>query len=147
MWKIDDHGRKAALRISRGSPPAAAIRVLLADDHVRVRAALRALLQRAAGIDVVGEAADMQSVLDSAARTHPDVIVLDLHMPWGSGLQTIHGLHESEPDCRVLILTMDASGAMASRAMDAGASGYLLKERACRELVNAIHCAAAGGLY
>src|SRR5437899_8167575 len=114
------------------------IRVLLADDHVRVRATLRALLERAEGIDVVGEAADMRSALDSAARDHPDVIVLDLHMPLGSGLQAIHGLHEREPGCRVLVLTMDASGAMASQAMDAGASGYLLKERAGRELVDAI---------
>jgi len=120
------------------------IRVLLSDDHVLVRATLRALLDRTKGIDVVGEAADTQSVLDSAARHHPDVIVLDLHMPLGSGLQAIHALHESEPDCRVLVLTMDASGAMASSAMDAGASGYMLKERAGRELVDAIRCAAAG---
>ncbi|HZU61000.1 MAG TPA: response regulator transcription factor [Solirubrobacteraceae bacterium] len=120
------------------------ITVVLADDHAQVRRSLRLLLQGEEGLDVVGEAAD----LDMAARhVHghaPHVLVLDLQMPGGSGIETIRRLRQECPETQIVVLTMERSPAFAQRALDTGASGFVLKDRADTELPEAVRRTAGG---
>jgi two-component system response regulator NreC len=125
----------------------AAIRVVIVDDHALIRRSLRAVLQIDPGIAVVGEADDQHAAIEAVQRERPDVLVLDLHMPGGSSLETIRRVREIAPACKIIVLTMEASSAFACGALDAGASAYLLKERAGYELPSAVQMVAAGGCY
>lgn len=123
------------------------IRVLLVDDHTLLREGLRALLQAAPGIVVVGEAEDGVAALALARRVVPDVVVLDLDMPGADGASALGALRQERPDVRVLILTVHAEHARLLPLLAAGARGYLTKEAASRELVEAIRVVAAGEVY
>ncbi|WP_405873988.1 response regulator [Streptomyces sp. NBC_00005] len=125
------------------------VRLLLCDDHAVVRAGLRALLSSAAGIEVVGEAGSGEEALAMAARVHPDVVLMDLQL--GDGMDgvtaTRHltaGGEYAEVAPRVLVLTMFDTDADITRAIEAGATGYLLKAERPDELFAAIHSAASG---
>jgi DNA-binding NarL/FixJ family response regulator len=120
--------------------------VLLADDHVIVTEGLGALL-RGHDFDVVGAVGDGQALLDAAKRLRPDVIVTDLSMPRLSGLDVLARLKAEGIESKVIVLTMHKDAALATVAMRAGASGFMLKESAGEELLAAIRQALEGGFY
>ena len=123
------------------------IAVVLADDHVVVRRGLRIALERVPGVTVVGEAGDVQTALAAVAVEQPDVLVLDLNMPGESALAALPGLVDSAPDVAVVVLTMEQDPALARLALDRGARGYVLKQAAEEELVEAIRAVASGGTH
>lgn len=123
------------------------IRIILADDHEMVREGLRLLLRAAPDIAVVGEAENGAAALALARRVVPDIVVLDLDMPGGDGLTTLRELGQTLPTVRVLILTMYAEQERLLPLLEAGARGYLTKEAASQDLVEAIRVVAAGDIY
>src|SRR6185436_2860957 len=120
----------------------ARIRVLLADDHAVVRQGLRTFLDLQEDIEVVAEAADGEAALDAAARTDPDVILLDLVMPRLDGVGALKRLRESR--ARIIVLTSFGDDDKLFAALRAGAAGYLLKDVEPAELVRAIRAAHDG---
>jgi DNA-binding NarL/FixJ family response regulator len=125
----------------------APIRVLVADDHTIVRAGIRHVLESEAGFEVVGEAANGAEALSLAAELRPDVVVLDISMPGGSGLQLATRLRGSSPEPRVLILSMHDNAEYVLESLRAGANGYLLKDTAATELRSAIRAICRGESY
>ncbi len=123
------------------------IRVLLVDDHSVVRAGLKAVLGPAKDIDVVGEASNGVEALAFADRLHPDVIVMDLTMAGGDGLTATIALLAKPSPPKVLILTMHEEEEYLLPVLRAGASGYLVKSAADRELVDAVRAVAHGDVY
>jgi DNA-binding NarL/FixJ family response regulator len=123
------------------------IRVLLADDHHLIRRGIRALLDGAPGIDVVGEAADGQEALDLVAQLEPDVLAIDIAMPRLDGLQALAQVQALNVPTRVIILSMYSDRALVQQALGAGAKGYLLKRSVAEELILAIHAASRGETY
>ena len=123
------------------------IRVLLADDHRVLRDGLRCLLEADAGIRVVAVAYDGREAIARAAETCPDVIVMDVSMPNLGGIAATRAILGSSPATGVVMLSMHSSGETIHWALDAGARGYLLKESASEEVVNAVRAVAAGGCY
>lgn len=123
------------------------IRVVLIDDHAMVREGLRLLLRTAPDIAVVGEAENGALALPLVLRVTPDIIVLDLDMPGGDGMTALRELRKALPQVRVLILTVHAEQERLLPLLDAGARGYLTKEAASRDLVEAIRVVAAGEVY
>jgi two-component system, NarL family, response regulator NreC len=123
------------------------IRLVLADDHAVVRSGLRMLMDSEAGIEVVAEAGDVPSARRYVRGHRPDVLVLDLNMPGESSLDAIPTLRAESPDTQIVVLTMQEEPAFARRALGAGALGYVLKEAADEELVQAVRAAAAGDTY
>ena len=123
------------------------IRILLADDHTLVRAGIRSLLERMAGVEVVAEAADGREVLALARSAHPSVIVVDIGMPGMNGLEATTRVLRELPGLRVIILSMHTNEEYVLQAMRAGASGYLLKKAATAELESAIRAVARGETY
>jgi two-component system response regulator NreC len=130
-----------------GDSPPATIRIVLADDHVVVRSGLRLLLDSEADFEVVAEAGDVEAARRYVRGHHPAVLVLDLNMPGGSSLEAIPTLREESPDTQIVVLTMQEEPAFARHALGAGALGYVLKEAADDELVQAVRRAAAGETY
>ena len=127
--------------------PASVIRLVLADDHAVVRAGLRLLLDAESDFEVVAEAGDIDAARRYVRGHHPDVLVLDLNMPGGSSLEAIPAIREEAPDTQVVVLTMQEEPAFARQALAAGAAGYVLKEAADSELVEAVRRAAMGEIY
>ena len=123
------------------------ITVVLADDHGVVRSGLRLLLDQA-GMEVLAEAADAESALRTVLGYKPRVLVLDLNMPGElSSLEAIPRVGDASPGTRVVVLTMQEDPRFAREALRAGALGYVLKEAADEELVEAVRRAAAGETY
>jgi DNA-binding NarL/FixJ family response regulator len=120
-------------------------RVLLADDHRMVAEGLKSLL--ATEFELVGVVEDGQSLIKEAKRLRPDVIVADISMPHLNGIEAVAQLKEHDKGVRVVFLTMHQEAAYARRALDAGASGYVLKHSAPAELVAAIRAALGGKTY
>lgn len=120
------------------------IRILLVDDHVVVRKGLRALLDREAGIEIVGEAENGEQAIRAAERLQPDVIVMDLEMPGVGGTEATRRITESRPDARIVVLTSHAAEEDVFPALKAGALGYLLKHSAPEEVLQAIRQAYRG---
>lgn len=123
------------------------IRIVLADDHVVVRSGLRMLLDSEPGLEVVAEAGDVESARRYVRGHHPNVLVLDLNMPGGSTLWAIPAIREESPETEIVVLTMQQEPAFAREALGAGALGYVLKEAADDELVEAVRRAATGESY
>jgi DNA-binding NarL/FixJ family response regulator len=123
------------------------IRIILVDDHAMVREGLRLLLRAAPDIAVVGEAGDGVAAIALAQRVSPDIVVLDLDMPNGGGMSVLRELSKLLPTTRVLILTVHAEHERLLPLLDAGARGYLTKEAASRDLVDAIRVVASGEVY
>ena len=122
-------------------------KVLLADDHTLVRDGLRHILEGTSGFEVVGEAYDGPTTISLVRSTPADVLVLDLSMPGRNGIELVKQIKDELPTLRVLVLTMHAEQQYAVRAFKAGASGYLTKESASKELVSALTKISAGGVY
>lgn len=123
------------------------IRIILVDDHAMVREGLRLLLRTAPDIAVVGEAGDGAAAIALAERLSPDIVVLDLDLPQGGGLSVLRELSKALQGTRVLVLTVHAEQERLLPLLDAGARGYLTKEAASRDLVDAIRVVAAGEVY
>jgi two-component system, NarL family, response regulator NreC len=123
------------------------IRVVLADDHAVVRAGLKAILASARDIDVVGEASTGQEAVALTQRLKPDIVVMDLSMPQLDGTAATKEIVASGGSTRVLVLTMHEEEDYLVPVMEAGASGFLVKGEADRELVNAIRGVAHGDMY
>ena len=123
------------------------IRVMLVDDHALIREGLRVLLRRASDIIVIGEAGDGVEALDLVTRLLPDVVVLDLGMPRSDGATALAGLHRVVPQVHVLILTMYDESDRLLPLLQAGASGFITKDAASQELIDAIRVVASGDVY
>jgi DNA-binding NarL/FixJ family response regulator len=123
------------------------LRILVADDHGLVRRGARALLQSRRGWRVVGEAANGREAVEKAIELKPDVAVVDIGMPELDGIEVTRQIRTSAPEIRVLVLTMHESGQMVRRALDAGASGYLLKSDLTESLAKAVETVADGNRF
>jgi DNA-binding NarL/FixJ family response regulator len=119
------------------------VRVLIVEDHEMVRAGIHRILSEAEGIRVVGEAADGARAVELADRERPDVIVLDLRLPVMDGEVAMGKMLAGNPNARVLILTSLADPVLASRLLDSGAAGYMVKEEAPRSLPGAVRALAS----
>ena len=123
------------------------IHVVLADDHSFMRRSLRLLLESEQDVAVIAEAGDMAAAVHQLELHRPQVLVLDLHMPNGSGIETIGKLREQAPDTEVVVLTMQDNPVFAQHALASGALGFVLKELADSELAQAVRAAARGEEY
>ena len=124
-----------------------AITIVIADDHQMVRAGLRMLLDAEDDFEVVSEAGDLSLTERRVAAYRPRVLVLDVNMPGGSSLPAIPRLRASVPETHIVVLTMQNDPELAREALRAGATGYVLKEAAETELIQAVRLAAAGRTY
>ncbi len=120
------------------------IRILIADDHAVVRHGLRALIATEPDLELVGEAVDGVDAVEQHARLHPDVTLMDMAMPRKTGLEAIYDIKRADPQARILVLTSFAEDEQVFPAIKAGATGYLLKDTAPRELLQAIRAVHAG---
>ena len=123
------------------------IRVVLVDDHAIVRTGLKAVLADAPEIDVVGEASGGNEAIDLLTRIAADVVVMDLSMSDGDGLTATREITGAGDGTRVLVLTMHSEEAYLEAVLEAGASGYLGKADADRDLVEAVHAVARGEIF
>lgn len=124
--------------------PTGRVRVVVVDDHLVVRAGLGQLLDTVEDIELVGTATDGAEALEVVARTRPDVVLMDLSMPVMDGVEATKRLLAADPDSKVVVLTSFGDQARILAALDAGASGYLLKHATPDELFDAIRAAAVG---
>jgi two-component system response regulator NreC len=127
--------------------PDTPIRVVLADDHATVRRNLRLLLDGEDDVEVIAEAADLNTVVRHVHGHLPHVLVLDLQLPNGSSIEAIRRLREQVPDTQIVVMTMETSAVFAQQAIDSGAVGFVLKDRADGELPAAVRNAARGEEY
>jgi two-component system, NarL family, response regulator NreC len=123
------------------------VKVVIADDHAVVRSGLRMLLDAEEGLHVVAEAGEWPTAMQVIRAHRPQVAVLDLNMPGGSGLEAIPKLRESTPETAIVVLTMQDDPAFARQALQNGALGFVLKEAADEELIAAVRLAAEGETY
>lgn len=122
-------------------------RILLADDHSVLRSGLRLLLESQPDLRVVGEAATGLETLNLAEQAQPDLILLDLSMPQLGGLDALPALKQVAPSAKILILTMHDDAQYLRKAIQSGASGYILKKAADVELLSAIRAVLRGEMY
>ena len=123
------------------------LRILLVDDHKVVRAGLRMLLESEDGLEVVDEAGDIRDAVFKARRHKPDLIVLDVTLPDGDGVEAIGQLMAEAEGAKVLMLSMEDDAHHVRTAFGNGASGYVLKDAAEDELAAAVREVARGGRY
>lgn len=122
------------------------IRVFLVEDHTVVRQGLRLILEDAADITVVGEAATAQEALHRLPAAQPDVILLDIHLPDASGVAVINQVRQAVPKAHILILTVSDQRENIRAALQAGVRGYLLKSASAETVVNAVYQVMDGGV-
>ncbi len=123
------------------------LRILLVDDHRLFSNGLRLILERTPGLVVVGEAADAAAALELAAGTRPDLVLTDIHLPNGDGIELAGRLASVCPEAKIVFLSGDADFALVRRALKAGGHGYLLKDSAAHDVIRAIEAARSGGIY
>lgn len=123
---------------------APAVRVLVVDDHALIRQGVIRASVRKGGFEVIGEAADGRAAIEQARRLEPDVILMDIRMPHMDGIETTKNIVAERPATRVIILTVHDDEQSVLRAIEAGASGYLLKTTGADELVEAVRRVHAG---
>lgn len=123
------------------------ISIVLADDHTIVRRALRLLLEEEPGFEVVAEAEDAEAAIRYLRGHKPDVLILDLNMPGRPSLEAIAEMGEASPETKIVVLTMQKEPAFARQALQLGVLGYVLKEAADDDLVQAVRSAAKGETY
>jgi two-component system response regulator NreC len=123
------------------------IRVLLVDDHAVFRSGLRRILTSEADLEVVGEAENGERAVFEAIANTPDVVVMDVLMPGKSGVEAMPAVLQAVPQAKVLVLSMQDDPRYVRQAFDAGASGYVLKEAADTEVVDAVRAVARGEQY
>jgi DNA-binding NarL/FixJ family response regulator len=125
----------------------AKLRILLADDHVTVRHGLRLLIESQPDMTVISEVSDGHAAMQHALALKPDVIVMDISMPGMNGLAATRALKQKQPKVSIVTLTRHGDDAYVQELLRAGVSGYVLKQSAPAELLQAIRAAAAGGQY
>src|SRR5262249_55783179 len=123
------------------------IRILLADDHNVMRAGLKLLLERQPGFKVVSEASDGNQAVEKAIATKPDIVVLDIAMPTLSGIEAAQRINPLLPQTGIIILSMHSDEGYVLRALKAGARGYLLKDSAENDLIEAIKVLSEGKAF
>jgi len=114
------------------------LRILVADDHEIVRRGLCALLQKREGWEVCGEASNGREALEMAKQLKPDIVILDIGMPFLNGLDTARQLLQHDPQSKIIVLTVTDADQVIREALDAGARGFVLKSDAARDLVSAV---------
>ena len=132
---------------STDAPAPAHIRLVIADDHAVVRRGLRQVIDAEDDLEVVAEAANLTDARRYVRGHHPDVLVLDLNLPEGLSLDSIPEIRTEFPDTQIVVMTMQDEPAYARQALSVGALGYVLKEAAESELVEALRRAASGDTY
>lgn len=136
------------MSVSLGSAPETeTTTIVLADDHTVVRNALRLLLDAEPGFEVVAEAGDAEAAVRYVRGHKPTVLILDLNMPGRSSLEAVPEIRTASPGTEIVVLTMQNEPVYARRALQAGVRGYVLKEAADAELVQAVRSAALGDTY
>ncbi|MEX0991803.1 MAG: response regulator transcription factor [Actinomycetota bacterium] len=120
------------------------MRVLIVDDHPVTRDGLRTALSTSRDIDIVGEASTGEQAVELIPELTPDVVFMDVRMPGMGGIEATRGIREVAPDTKVILFTVDESRAAIAEAIQAGVSGYLLKDSSAEELVNAARLALEG---
>jgi DNA-binding NarL/FixJ family response regulator len=123
------------------------VRILLADDHTVMRTGLKLLLERQPDFEVVGEACDGRETMALAAKLKPDIVILDIAMPQLSGLEAARQINVHSPRTGIVILSMHSDETYVTRALKAGARGYLLKDSAESDLISAIRAVVAGKAF
>ena len=123
------------------------IRILLADDHAVLRTGLRMLLDAQPDMEVIGEASDGNEAVDQAIDSHPDVVLMDVAMSGGGGLEATRRIRQEAPEIRILMLSMYDDESYLRRALEAGASGYALKRAADTDLLSAIRAVVQDEVY
>ena len=123
------------------------VRLLLCDDHALFRAGIKAVLREQPSLDVAGEAEDGRAAVAQVARLHPDVVLMDIEMPRLDGFEATRRITRAHRRVKVLMLTMYAEERLVARCLEAGASGYVLKDVPVSELVYAIQAVARGERY
>jgi two-component system response regulator DevR len=121
------------------------LRVLIVDDHEVVREGLRSILNRRESISVVGEAGTVGTAVEEAARLRPDVVIMDVRLPDGSGVEACREIRQENPNTKVIMLTSYADDEAVFASILAGAAGYLLKQTRGQALAEAIEAVAQGG--
>ena len=122
-------------------------RILVADDHAVVRKGLAGILEEHPDLELAGEAEDVSDLLDAVRSESWDLLLMDLNMPGGEGLETLRRVRSAAPDLPVLILSVHPEDQLAARLLQAGADGYLNKEAAAEELVTAVRRVLRGQKY
>src|SRR5437667_5004337 len=123
------------------------IRILLADDHTILRAGLKMMLNAQPDMEVVGEAQDGRQAIEETQKLQPDIVLMDITMPDLTGIEATRQIKRLFPDVKVLMLTMHEHDEYVFQALQAGASGYMLKEAADTELTTALHVIKSGQFY
>lgn len=123
------------------------IRILLADDHVVMRRGLRLLLETQPGFSVIGEASDGRKAIEAAKTLLPDVVILDIAMPILNGAEAAQRINEELPNIAIIMLTMHSDESYVLRALRAGAKGYLLKDSAESDVMEAIRAVSVGKTF
>lgn len=122
-------------------------RILLADDHKIVRDGLRSLLEKLPGMVVIGEASDGRAAVQLTKELSPDIVVMDLTMPYLNGIEATQQIRQNSPATRIIALSMHSDKRFVLQVLRAGASGYLLKDSAFEELATAIRAVNANKTY
>ncbi|HET9214780.1 MAG TPA: response regulator transcription factor [Gaiellaceae bacterium] len=123
------------------------VRVLIVDDHAVVRSGLRLLLEAEVDVEVVGEAGDAREAVFETRSTKPDIVLLDVTMPGKSGIEAIPDLLKEAPEAKILVLSMQDDPSYVREAFGVGAAGYVLKEAADAEVIDAVRHVSAGERY
>ena len=123
------------------------IRILLADEHASMRESLRALIDRQAGMEVVGEAENGRTMLQLSGSFKPDVVAMDINLPDLMGFDTIRRMISDTPGIKILALSMHSNRQFVNEMIKSGACGYLLKDQAFEELIPAIQTVADDRIY
>jgi DNA-binding NarL/FixJ family response regulator len=142
---MGDQEQPGGQRKDQSDQPGRVTRVMLVDDHQIVRDGIRALLERSEDLVVCAEAATMRRAVEQADRSLPDVVLMDVRLPDGSGVEATREIRTSHPDVKVLMLTSFADDQALFASILAGAAGYVLKQIGSEELLRAIRTVAEGG--
>ena len=123
------------------------MRILICDDHTLFREGIKAILSADPSIEIVGEAADGKQAVEYASRFHPDIILMDISMPAMIGYEAIRHIIKADKNVKILVLTMYEEEEIIGLCLNAGASGYILKDAPASQLIEAIHILHKGGKY
>lgn len=129
------------------SKPVPRAKVLIVDDHAIVREGLVSLISRQANLEVCGEADGVADALKLLSTLTPDIVIVDISLPDGNGLDLVRRIKAAQPDVRILVASMYDEGLYAERALRAGATGYINKQEASRKIIAAIHCVLSRKVY
>lgn len=122
-------------------------KILLVDDHSIVRQGVRMILEKETDLEVIGEAADAVEAVAKAGESHPDVVVMDLNLSETNGIEASRRILAANPNTKIIVLSAESSPEIVNRALQAGVSGYVIKEDASEELLRAIHTVISSRFY